>query len=500
MSSELNTAQPPGSAAAIPPSRATASAVGHPSRTLLVAASGTALVMAVFSAFVVNVGDSVRTFRGGVAGEAWGLSGMSLGLAAALLTAGALADDLGHRRVLRCSAGLLAAASAVGALAPSMEILVAARVLQGVAGGGILAAGLGSIGRPFPTGQARTRATAVWGAAVGAGVTVGPLAGAGLAAALGWRSGFWAESAAAAALVTAAAMLTESRTVAKVQLDLPGIATFGAAMTLLTGALVETRHGWSAITTLVLLGAAALMLGAFAAVELRSRRPMLDPHLLTEPRFLASISGALFTGLAVVGLMSYAPALMQQSLHISEIGSAAVLATWSATSMIVALAAGSLPSRLPAQTRLLIGLSLAGVGEVALTGLTAGTSWTRLVPGLFVAGLGTGVVNAALGRIAVESVPHGRGGMGSGANNTARYLGGAAGAALVVSIASAGSTHGLIAGWNIAALASAGLCALGVTIVASCRTWRRRNARSRCRPSSRSKALAVNPADASDAV
>jgi MFS family permease len=455
----------------------TTSSPGHPSQTLSIAASGTALVMAVFAAFVVNVGDIARTFHDGVAGEAWGLSGMSLGLAAALLTAGALADDLGHRRVLRCSAGLLAGASALGALTPSMEILVAARVLQGVAGGGILAAGLGSIGRAFPSGRARTRATAVWGAAVGAGVTVGPLAGAGLATAVGWRTGFWLEAAAAGAVMTAAAALTGSPTTAKVRLDLPGITTLGAGMTLLTAALVETRHGWSASTTLVLFAAATLTLAAFAAVELRSRRPMLDPHLLGQPQFLASISGAVFTGLAVVGLMSYAPALMQQSLHISVIGSAAVLATWSATSMVVALAAGSLPVRLEARTRLLIGLALAAVGELALTGLGTGTSWTRLVPGLFVTGLGTGVVNAALGRIAVESVPRGRVGMGSGANNTARYLGGAAGAALIVSIASAGGAHGLIDGWNIAALVSAGLSAVGVAIVASCRTWQRRSAR-----------------------
>ena len=450
---------------------------GPPSRTLLVAASGTALVMAVFAAFVVNVGDSVRTFHAGVAGEAWGLSGMSLGLAAALLSAGALADDLGHRRVLRSSAGLLAAASALAALAPSMEILVAARVLQGVAGGGILATSLGSIGRTFPSGTARTRATAVWGAAVGAGVTVGPLAGAGLATVVGWRAGFWLEVAAAGALMTAAAGLTESRTTARARLDLAGITTLGAAMTFLIAALVETRHGWSASTTVALFAAATLMLAGFGAVELRSRRPMLDPHLLGQPQFLASISGALFTGLAVVGLMSYAPALMQQSLHFSVIGSAAVLATWSATSMVVALTAGSLPGRLPARTRLLIGLALAGVGELALTGLSGGADWTRLVPGLFVTGLGTGVVNAALGRIAVESVPPGRVGMGSGANNTARYLGGAAGAALIVSIASAGGVHGLIDGWNIAALVSAGLCALGVAIVASCRTWPRRSAR-----------------------
>ena len=84
------------------------------------------------------------------------------------------------------------------------------------------------------------------------------------------------------------------------------------------------------------------MVGVFAIVELRSRRPMLDPHLLAEPKFLASLSGALFTGLAVVGLMSYAPALMQRSLHVTVLGSAAVLAAWSATSMVVALATGSL--------------------------------------------------------------------------------------------------------------------------------------------------------------
>jgi MFS family permease len=173
--------------------------------------------------------------------------------------------------------------------------------------------------------------------------------------------------------------------------------------------------------------------------------------------------------------MSYAPAVMQQSLHISVIGSAAVLATWSATSMVAALATGSLGSRLSARTRVLIGLALAAIGELALTGLSARAGWTRLVPGLFLAGLGTGVVNAALGRIAVESVPPGRAGMGSGANNTARYLGGAAGASLIVSIASTGS-HSLIEGWNVAALVSAALAALGVAIVASCRTWRRRGA------------------------
>jgi MFS family permease len=447
----------------------------HPAesrRTLAVAASGTLLVLAIFSALVVTVGDSARSLHAGVAGQTWALSGMSLGLAAALLTAGALADDVGHRRVLIWSAGMLAVASAVAALAPSMAALVAARVLQGMAGGGVLAAALGSIGRAFPAGPARTRATGIWGAAVGAGIAVGPLAGAALAAALGWRWGFWAEAAAAGAVMAAATTLPSSSSsppAARGALDLPGIATLGAGMAALVAALVEARGDWSGPVTLALFGAAVVLLTAFAAVEATRRRPMVDPRLLTEPPFVASITGALFTGLAVVGLMSYCPALMQGALHASALGSAAVLAAWSATSVVVALAARRLPGRLPAQARLAVGLAVVAVGEGALTGIGAGTSCARLLPGLFIAGIGSGLANAALGRIAVESVPRHRAGMGSGANNTARYLGGAAGVALVVSLSSGAGPDALVRGWNLAALVSAGLCALGALIVAGCR-------------------------------
>ncbi len=198
----------------------------------------------------------------------------------------------------------------------------------------------------------------MWGAAVGAGVTVGPLAGAGLATAVGWRPGFWLEAAAAGAVMTAAATLTESSNTARARLDLAGVTTLGAAMTFLIAGLVETRHGWSAGTTFAL--SAALVIAAFAAVELRSRRPMLDPICFPNRGFSPRS------------------------------------------------AARSLPSRLEARTRLLIGLALAAVGELALTGLSCGAGWMRLVAGPFVTGLGTGVVNAALGKIAVESVPPGR--------------------------------------------------------------------------------------------
>ena len=112
---------PPGTTAAPVTVRSPAASAmllaAGPARTLAAAAAGTLLVTAVFSAVVTTVADSARSLHAGVAGETWALSGMSLGLATALLTAGALADALGRRRVLLCGAGLLAAASALGAVA-----------------------------------------------------------------------------------------------------------------------------------------------------------------------------------------------------------------------------------------------------------------------------------------------------------------------------------------------------------------------------------------------
>jgi MFS family permease len=440
-----------------------------PAFTLGVAACATLLVLAVFSAPVTTVGETARSLHAGAAGQTWTLSAMSLGLATALLPVGAIADELGRRRVLVWGAGLLAVANAVAAAAPTIAVLVGARVLQGIAGAGIVAASLAAIGHAFPAGRARTHATAAWGAALGGGIALGPVAAAALAAPLGWRSGYWAQAIAAAALLPAARRIAESRATARQRRDLPGIATLGAGMALLTAGLVEGRSDWTSAATLGLLAGGALLLGAFAALEARRAAPMIDLRLFGEPLFVASIVGALFTGLAVIGLMSYSPTMMQRGLGIGLLGSAAVLATWSGTSMLVALAARWLPQGLASPVRLAIGLALVAVGELCLTGLGTGSSWARLVPGLAIAGIGSGMANAALGRLAVESVHRDRAGMGSGANNTARYLGGAAGVAVVVALVSAAGTGGdeatrLMRGWDVATLACAALCAAGALL------------------------------------
>src|SRR5205085_12269997 len=120
-----------------------------------------------------------------------------------------------------------------------------------------------------------------------------------------------------------------------------------------------------------------------------------------------------------------------------------------------------------------LGFAICAGGEFALSGLTSGSSWTHVLLGLTITGIGSGLTNASLGRLAVESVPRERASMGSGANNTARYLGGAAGIALVVALAAGGSGDtgaGLLQGWNVATVVCGALCIVSALIAAGCRS------------------------------
>ena len=117
-------------------------------------------------------------------------------------------------------------------------------------------------------------------------------------------------------------------------------------------------------------------------------------------------------------------------------------------------------------------MALCAIGEFALSGLGTGSSWAALVPGLAIAGIGSGLANPSLGRLAVESVPRERAGLGSGSNNTARYIGGAAGVALVVLLVSTGGSPEaraqLLSGWDLATIVCGALCLLGALIAVWC--------------------------------
>jgi MFS family permease len=445
-------------------------------RTLTMASLSTLLVLATF---VTPLATSVRTtaeFSAGPGAQAWLLSSMSVGLAAALLTAGVLADDLGRRRVFTLGLLVVAAGAVVVAASGSPGVFIAGRVLQGVGAAGVLACGLGLIGSAFPPGPARSRAAAVWGASVGAGTGIGGLVTVALDPGQGWRTTYAVTALLALGLaVTGRLTLAESSDPSDRRVDLAGIATLAAGLGCLLAGLVQSRGGWGQRTVVVLLGLGVVLLAAFVLVERRTAGPMIDLTLFRVPGFLAATVGAFLTGASVVGLSSYLPTVLQRGLGDSLLAATLLVLLWSAVSTATALAVRLLPG-LDGRVLLAIALAVCALGLAGYAVLGTGASGWRLVPGLVVLGVGYGAANAALGREAVAHVPPALTAMGSGANNTARYMGAAVGVTLVVLVVGtgepAGTPAGLLAGWNTAAAGGAVVSAAAALLVALIRPAR----------------------------
>lgn len=250
-------------------------------RALAVAGLGTMLTLVAFTAPLATLNATSAALGTDTAGRTWILSSMSIGLSAALLSTGTIADDFGRRRTFIIGMVVLAVGSLVSALAPDVLIFVLARVVQGLGSAAVIASSLGIIAHTFPTGPARTHASGVWGASVGAGIAIGPLLSATLDRVADWRSIYWVLGVAALVLaVLARQRVDESRSDQPRGLDLPGALLLAGGMTCLLVALVEGRQGWVRPDVVGLFVASAVLLALFAVVEIRSPSGLLwaSPH------------------------------------------------------------------------------------------------------------------------------------------------------------------------------------------------------------------------------
>jgi MFS family permease len=435
----------------------------RPTATLAVTSAATAVALMAYTAPIVTLPDTAASLHTPLSAQAWLLNGTPLGLAALLLVAGSLADDYGRRRIFLGGTVALGITTALGALASSTWLFTLARIAQGAASAAILASSLGLIVHAFPTTAGRLRATGVWGAFVSGGIATGPLLAGGIAS-WDWRAAYAVLGLAAliAALFGARA-LSESRAPRGGRPDLAGAVSFGLALVSLVAALTLGRDGWLRAPVGLLLAATVLLTFVFVLVERRTTTPMIDLGLLRHPRFLASSAGGLFTGLAVIGLFSFLPAILQQSLGMSAMDTAWLFLLWSGLSFAVALQARRLAGRVSPRHQLALGFALHAAGALTMLGAIGADSWHRLLPGLVVAGIGSGLLNAALPLLAVESVPATRAAMGSGANQTFRYIGSCAGVALTIAVVTSSGT--LSSGADLALAVSAGLGLLAAASV-----------------------------------
>ncbi|WP_406717806.1 MFS transporter [Streptomyces althioticus] len=438
----------------------------RPGATLALTSAATAVALMTYTAPIVTLPATAAALHTPLSAQAWLLNGTPLGLAALLLVAGSLADDYGRRRIFVWGTLALGVTTALGALATGTWLFTLARIAQGAASAALLASSLGLIVHAFPTAAGRLRATGVWGAFVTGGIAVGPLLAAGIP---NWRAVYGVLGAAAVVIaLLGTRTLTESRSARGGRPDFAGAATFGLALVSLVAALTLGRDGWLRAPVWLLLGAAVVLLAGFALVERRTAAPMIDLSLLRHRGFLASSVGGLFTGLSVIGLFSFLPAVLQRVLGMSAMDTALLTLLWAGLAFVVALQARRLAGRVPTRVQLAVAFALHAVGVITMLGALDAGSTARFVPGMLIAGVGSGLLNAALPLLAVESVPAARAAMGSGAQQTLRYIGSCAGVSLTIAVATS-SSGGPARGTDIAMVVSAVLALVAAVAVLALR-------------------------------
>ncbi|WP_217428053.1 MFS transporter [Microlunatus speluncae] len=436
----------------------------RPGPILAVSSVGTFLALVAFTLPLADLPTIVTVLGAGPAESAWILSSMSVGLAAALLIAGRLADDYGRRRMFLIGCAVLALGS-FAALLPSAPVFIAGRIVAGIGGAAITLASLGLIAAGHQEPARRAAATGVWGAVLGAGIAAGPLL-AGVAHLIGawWSAYLVVGVAAVAAAIMAWVSLAESRVPERQRVDLVGGVIFVAAMVVSLTGLVWLRLAAQPYQPILVIIGGALLFVVFVIIELRVAQPMLDPRLFRGPRFTGQVVAGFTTGIGIIALCSVSITFLISGLGFTALAAAGTLALWSGTSVLTALLARPLAQRVGGGTQLAIGLLGVAAGQALMI---PAHSFATIAPGLFLAGIASGVLNAGLGREAVASVPAGRGGFGSGVNNTARYLGSAIGVTITGILLLHGSAPSdpsgdqLTGGWTAAATVTAVLSALG---------------------------------------
>ena len=303
-------------------------------------------------------------------------------------------------------------------------MLQLSRGLQGVGGAIMFAVSLALLANAF-RGKDRGVAFGVWGAVTGLAVAIGPLLGGVLTSGLSWRWIFFVNvpiGIAAAALTTM--RVAESRSPRATGPDWAGFVIFAAALASLVYGLIESnQRSFTDGLVLGCLAAAAVLLAVFVIVERRSAHPMFDLKLLRLPTFSGGSVAAFGLSASIFSVLLYLVLYLQDILGYSPLGTGVRVMYLSGAILVSATVAGRLSPRVPVRLLIGPGLIIIVVSLLLMRGLNAGSTWTHLIPGMIVAGVGVGLVNPPLASTAVGVVPPQQAGMASGINSTFRQVG-----------------------------------------------------------------------------
>jgi EmrB/QacA subfamily drug resistance transporter len=400
--------------------------------TLVAVCLGTFMLLLDITIVNVALPDIQTALHSSFSDLQWVVDAYALTLAAFLLTAGSLADMYGRRLLYLIGLAVFTAASALCGFAQTTLMLQLSRALQGVGGAIMFAVSLALLADAF-RGKDRGVAFGVWGTITGLAVAIGPLLGGALTSGLSWRWIFFVNvPLGIVAVVISMLKVSESRAPQASGPDWPGFVIFTVALSSLVYGLIESNQkSFSSGLVLGCLAAAAVLLAVFVFVERRRAHPMFDLSLFRLPTFSGGSVAAFGLSASIFSMLLYLVLYLQDILGYSPLATGVRVMFLSGAILVSATVAGRLSSYVPVRLLIGPGLIMVGIGLLLMRGLNAGSSWTHLIPGMIVGGLGIGLVNPPLASTAVGVVPPQRAGMASGINSTFRQVGIATGIALL---------------------------------------------------------------------
>jgi EmrB/QacA subfamily drug resistance transporter len=436
--------------------------------TLLAVCLTTFMLLLDITVVVVALPNMQERFDASLTGLQWVVDAYALTLAALILTAGALADRYGRRMVFIAGVLLFTMSSLLCGLAWNIVALDVARALQGIGGAALFATALALIGHEY-RGPERFGALAVWGATVGAAVACGPLVGGILTDGLGWRWIFFVNIPVGVfALAVALTRITESRDPGARHTDVRGLVTFSAALFLIVfGILRGNALGWASTVIVLSLVCGVVLLVLFVVLELRHERPMFDVTLFRQRAFVGVSVATFSIAAGMFAMFPYLSIYLQDILGYSPLAAGVRFLPLTAFVFFVPLATRRFAGRVPLWVMIGTGLTLVAGGLALMDGLGVDSTWTALLAGFVVAGVGIGIANPALAAGALRVVDPARTGMASGINNTFRLAGVAVGVAALGALLEnrVENEFSAVAGGNAAGLGAA-VSSAGVRAVA----------------------------------
>jgi EmrB/QacA subfamily drug resistance transporter len=430
------------------------------------------LFMIMLDNTVVNVAlPSIQRDLGSDLSELeWIVTGYALTFASLMLVGGKVADAYGRRRIFVVGIVVFTLASLLCGLASSSEMLIGARVLQGVGAALMNPATLSIIAATFPPRE-RGTAIGIWAGTSALALAIGPLVGGLLTEHGHWSWIFFVNVPIGALGILASYLfIDESRDETHASLDVPGLATSAVGLFALTYALIEANtYGWTSarIVGSFVLAAAGLL--SFVVIERRRRDPMLPLELFRNGTYTGANLVVLLVALAMFGIFFFVSLYMQNILGYSAVETGAAFLPLTILIILVAPIAGKTSDRIGSRGLMTAGMILIAVQLVMFSRLGTDATFFHLLPAFIVGGLGMGLTMTPSAAAATRSVPVDKSGVGSAVLNSARQVGGTMGIAIMGAIIAAEigdepTPEAFMRGFERALLVAAAIAALGAVV------------------------------------